>query len=282
MKLFCAELRQLFNVRFLLVVALASIVYAYSLLTFSNDMLRTYLSLPTGSFTSNTDIEKHLADSVLEDGRLSVTEEDLDVLLEEMTKTEELDAFFRNTESFRQYGVSSLEDYKKLEKEWNARISRKPATLRTIPRSLRYRNGMNKFGISLPLPEKTLKSMNGYLTKEWSDSIRKDYANRHEPNSYVKDDYTSESQKARLREIYEGPMDAPTFPMLLSLLTVGLITPFTLFSCVVFSFLFVTTVWKNRKQNIEYLQCTTKAGRKVLRIEFLAAHSPLFCFSPYS
>ena len=50
-----------------------------------------------------------------------------------------------------------------------------------------------------------------------------------------------------------------------------MITPFTLFSCVVFSFLFVTTVWKNRKQNIQYLQYTTKAGRKILRIEFLAA-----------
>ena len=119
MKLFSAELRQLFNVRFLLVVALASIVYAYSLLTFSNESLETYLSPPDGSTTSNTDIEKHLADSVLGDGRLSVTEEDLDVLSEEMTKTEELDAFFRNTEAFRQYGVSSLEDYKKLEKEWN-------------------------------------------------------------------------------------------------------------------------------------------------------------------
>ena len=122
MKLFSAELRQLFNVRFLLVVALASIVYAYSLLTFSNESLETYLSPPDGSTTSNTDIEKHLADSVLGDGRLSVTEEDLDVLSEEMTKTEELDAFFRNTEAFRQYGVSSLEDYKKLEKEVEALI----------------------------------------------------------------------------------------------------------------------------------------------------------------
>ena len=93
MKLFSAELRQLFNVRFLLVVALASLVYAYSLLTFSNESLETYLSPPDGSTTSNTDIEKHLADSVLGDGRLSVTEEDLDVLSEEMTKTEELDAF---------------------------------------------------------------------------------------------------------------------------------------------------------------------------------------------
>ena len=103
------------------------------------------------------------------------------------------------------------------------------------------------------------------------DSIREDYANRHEPNSYVKDVYTSESQKARLREIYEGPMDAPTFPMLLSLLTVNLTMPFTLFSYILFSFLFVTTVWKNRKQNIHYLQYTAKAGRKILWIEFLAA-----------
>ena len=166
MKLFSAELRQLFNVRFLLVVALASIVYAYSLLTFSNESLETYLSPPDGSTTSNTEIEKHRADSVLGDGRLSVTEEDLDVLSEEMTKTEELDAFFRNTEAFRQYGVSSLEDYKKLEKSGTTPISRKPATLRMIPRSLRCRNGMNKFGISSPLPERTLKSTNGYLTKK--------------------------------------------------------------------------------------------------------------------
>lgn len=271
MKLFSAELRQLFNVRFLLVVALASIVYAYSLLTFSNESLETYLSPPDGSTTSNTDIEKHLADSVLGDGRLSVTEEDLDVLSEEMTKTEELDAFFRNTEAFRQYGVSSLEDYKKLEKEWNDAYFKETSDAPDDPTLPALQERYEQIWNIITASGKDTEIHEWLFNEKIVDSIREDYANRHEPNSYVKDVYTSESQKARLREIYEGPMDAPTFPMLLSLLTVNLTMPFTLFSYILFSFLFVTTVWKNRKQNIHYLQYTAKAGRKILRIEFLAA-----------
>lgn len=271
MKLFLAELRQIFSAGFLLAAALAGAVYACVLIVHSDNMLQTYLSSSSGPIASNTDIEKRLADSVLEDGRTAVTENDLEALSEDVAITKELDAFFRKTEAFHPYGVASLEDYKQLEKDWSEASVKETSGAPDDPALSSLSERLEKVQEIIASSGKEYEIQNGIFIENILDSIRDEYAGRHEPSSYVKGLYTSEEQKARLQEIYSGPMDSPAFSMLQVALTTGLVMPFTLFSCFLFSFLFVPAVWKNRSRNIYYLQYSSAAGRNVLRAQYLAA-----------
>ena len=56
-----------------------------------------------------------------------------------------------------------------------------------------------------------------------------------------------------------------------SLMRNALVTPYTTFSSLLFSVLFVTIVWRNRSRRMHLLQYSAHAGRRTLTVEFLSA-----------
>lgn len=271
MKLFLAELRQIFTLRFLLLVAAAAGVYTYSVFHYANTQLSYYFPAePSDGYTSSLKIEKDLANFVLEDGRTAVTDGDLKTFSDNLAKTKELETFFSETEAFREYGITCLQDYKDLEKELDDAYYKESSSDPDDPALPALQERSEKIWEIIIASGKEDDFREWMFLEDTIGYMQEDYANRHEPSSYILDTYPSETQRARLKEIYSGDMGSPS-SSLPSIMRNALITPYTIFSSFLFSVLFMTIVWRNRSRRIHLLQYSAHAGRRILAVEFLSA-----------
>lgn len=230
MKLFLAELRQIFTLRFLLLVAAAAGVYTYSVFHYANTQLSYYFPAePSDEYTSSLEIEKDLANFVLEDGRTTVTDGDLKTFSDNLAKTKELETFFSETEAFRKYGITCLQDYKDLEEELDDAYYKESSSDPDDPALPALQERSEKIWEIIIASGKEDDFREWMLLEDTIGYMQEDYANRHEPSSYILDTYPSETQRARLKEIYSGDMGSPS-SSLPSIMRNALITPYTIFS----------------------------------------------------
>ena len=202
MKLFLAELRQIFTPRFLLLVAAAAGVYTYSVFNFANAQLSYYFPASSHEYGSSFEIERDLTNFVLDDGRTTVTDGDLKIFSDNLAKRKELETFFSETEAFREYGITCLQDYKDLEKELNDAYYKESSSDPDDPALPALQERSEKIWEIILASGKEDDFRDWFFLEEQIDHIQESYANRHEPSSYILDTYPSETQRERLKEIY--------------------------------------------------------------------------------
>ncbi len=265
MKLFSAEFRRICGGRFLLAVlillaGLTAILYAqkntYQYLLYS-DSFETY------GFVSQNQLERELAQIVLERGDGYVTQADLDTLRERLPDAEKLEDFFQTNKECHTLGISSVADYDALQEAIQKASEEEDPGIDEL-----YAIDEAVYGIlekaDLLMEENMHRSANSSFQQ-----LQKAFDSRQEVNPYIFESY-SERQKARMEEILSGSMSSP-LPSLVSTVVYAYAVPYTFFALCCLIFLFLPCVWSSRSRKVHLLQYTCREGRALLRAEFQAA-----------
>ncbi len=265
MKLFWAEFRQVINRRVFLIF-LAIWVTILGLLYMQMHTV-SYVSYPhlqaeESPLLSSADLGRALADIVVEKGNTVATQEDLDALREShLPDRTRLDTFFKTSKESHALGIHSLDEY---------------ISLFTPPQ-----NGQED------MPEETyavMDKMNSILEKEnllleaqkYRSAVssflelQKAFDNRHKPETYMESLYTSQRETARMTDILHGEMASP-IPFMTSTVISAYAVPYTLLALWSILFLLLPYIWRSRSQTVHLVQYTCKAGRHILRIQFLSS-----------
>ena len=259
MKLFSAEFRRICGGRFLLAVlillaGLTAILYAqkntYQYLLYS-DSFETY------GFVSQNQLERELAQIVLERGDGYVTQADLDTLRERLPDAEKLEDFFQTNKECHTLGISSVADYDALQEAIQKASEEEDPGIDEL-----YAIDEAVYGIlekaDLLMEENMHRSANSSFQQ-----LQKAFDSRQEVNPYIFESY-SERQKARMEEILSGSMSSP-LPSLVSTVVYAYAVPYTFFALCCLIFLFLPCVWSSRSRKVHLLQYTCREGRALLR-----------------
>ena len=284
MKYFRCELRQIFSLRFLLFLAAALACLTYFLIVGVNDSYQLFSldfsSSPVSRFSSNTDIELLLTDTVMKDGRTAATQEDIDALsqrvLKEFNQTE-LEEYFKNSKELHALGISSLQDYRDLSHSIQE-MQRNFQDSGPVWEELYLKNDQIYALLNDSWVLEELQSL--LWVESILDQIQDSFDHRHTLTDYEKSNYDeyTESEKARLKEILSGPMDSVSNSSLKEFLQRGIFTPYVMFSASLSCIFLLTYIWRSRSRRVNLLQYTSRAGRKILSAQMFAGAAVALLF----
>ena len=266
MKLFWTEFRQVFSSRvFLIFLAIWAVIFGLLYMQIHTVSYSSYPHLQSeeSPFLSSADLGRALADTIAEKGRTVATQEDLNALREShMPDRTRLDTFFKTSEESHALGIQSLDEYISLF------ISPQNAQEDSIPEDVYA--AIDKVNSILEKEDLLLEAQKYRSAVSSFLELQEAFDDRHKPDAYMEYNYTSERETARMTEILHGEMASPV-PFMTSTVISAYAVPYTLLALWSILFLLLPYIWRSWSQTVHLVQYTCKAGRSILRTQFLSS-----------